>query len=1081
MNWFRNQGEVLFEAASQGNESVVARLLQKGAPLEWTDSYGETPLSIAANYGHEGVVRQLIAAGANVHHKNNGGNTPLSIAAHYGREGAVQQLIAAGANIHHTNNHQWTPLHYAAFFGYVESARQLLAAGADINAVDKSIGTPLHWASEIGYDAMVRLFLEAGADLSLKDDKGKTARDIAKEKNKTNTLNAFDEALVRAAASGDMTRVRGLLDIGVDANTTNDSGETPLLVAVTQGDAAIVELLLKAGADAFQTTTDGSFLVVAAQRNGHDEVVAVFEKTFKTALSSAVSRGDATEVASVLAQGNPANCVFEGGRSLLHVATALGIVEIIESLISAEANINAKGETALHVAVRCGHKSIVQLLVDAGADCDVVNEDKLTPMALAEKFGLDDIQSFLRVHTQPTNSEIVSAVVSHDANLVREFLGRRDNPNATDETGQSLSFVGQSLIQVAATHDHANTIKQMMHTCPPDEELVAAAVSSDHNHLRNLLSRGGNPNATDEVGQTLLHLAVLSDAQDILAELLKTAGIDISKSNQLGDSPLVMAIKHGHRSFAKRMFAKVHNSTRHLDASELTVDVASRLGHGGFGAVYKGSWSGRTVAVKAGLRMDEMHGLRKEIRAMQAYVHVAVPAAAAWSHLSPHVQLVLEYMDGGDLRNYLYRKSKGEVMAVEYSTLEVAWVIANALADLHHEDLLHRDLKSHNVLLSSTNYIKLADLGLARNDASTMTKGVGTLYWMAPEVQDPDAKYNAAADIYSFGVILTELNTFQIPYADIKMAPVKVVYEVMAGRLRPSLRADCPTWLRELATACMAHDPKQRPTAHEIVKLLQRQLKVPMDAPTTPPSANPAAENTALSGLQTSNSTWSSSGTQSFSALSTASLVAPTINCSSCKTPQSLLNSECSKCAAPAKPAKLKLKVLNARLTKAKDRGVNISVPCFVCSAPTDATTDDCGECQYISTASDDERLCILVAILGRAGSTAGTSTWTQLPTLVSTAVVCPVCKVSHSVTDAECPTCASPALPASAKLDGLLHRIKTSGAAVDTSCHCTVCESATSITDAVCSDCEEPLWSDAVKVYYLCRRIELFAATKAA
>ncbi|OQR85712.1 hypothetical protein ACHHYP_11502 [Achlya hypogyna] len=82
---------------------------------------------------------------------------------------------------------------------------------------------------------------------------------------------------------------------------------------------------------------------------------------------------------------------------------------------------------------------------------------------------------------------------------------------------------------------------------------------------------------------------------------------------------------------------------------------------------------------------------------------------------------------------------------------------------------------------------------------------------------------------------------------------------------------------------------------------------------------------------------------------------------------------------------------------------------------------------------------------------------------------------------DAECPTCAAPALPASAKLDGLLHRIKASGAAIDTSCRCSVCESEAQITDAVCSDCEEPLRSDAEKVYYLSRRIELFAATKAA
>ena len=186
-------------------------------------------------------------------------------------------------------------------------------------------------------------------------------------------------------------------------------------------------------------------------------------------------------------------------------------------------------------------------------------------------------------------------------------------------------------------------------------------------------------------------------------------------------------------------------------------------------------------------------------------------------------KLVLEYMDGGDLRSYLDAKRLGEPTKVDVSALEVAWVIANALADLHHNGVFHHEIESYNVHLSSTNYIKVANLGIGlESDAMT---GKSTPYWTAPEVLASSSNYSSAAGIYAFGVILTELDTLQLPFHDAKgLGYWGIIDGVRLGNLRPTLSANCPPWLRHLADACLSFDPTQRPSAPMIVESLQKLL-----------------------------------------------------------------------------------------------------------------------------------------------------------------------------------------------------------------------------------------------------------------
>ncbi|KDO22218.1 TKL protein kinase [Saprolegnia parasitica CBS 223.65] len=187
-------------------------------------------------------------------------------------------------------------------------------------------------------------------------------------------------------------------------------------------------------------------------------------------------------------------------------------------------------------------------------------------------------------------------------------------------------------------------------------------------------------------------------------------------------------------------------------------------------------------------------------------------------------------MDYGNLFQYLRKKREGEPVAMRLTTMQVAWVLADALADIHARGVIHRDVKSLNVLLSWTHGIKLGDFGSARTVDGLMTGNIGSQLWMAPEVfrdydenPDGDRAYTTAADIFSFGVVVSEVHNCNEPYAG-QGSVADVLGMVRAGRLRPTLQPKCPASLRKLVDACVAYDPTKRPTAKSIVRYLAKHM-----------------------------------------------------------------------------------------------------------------------------------------------------------------------------------------------------------------------------------------------------------------
>jgi serine/threonine protein kinase len=265
-----------------------------------------------------------------------------------------------------------------------------------------------------------------------------------------------------------------------------------------------------------------------------------------------------------------------------------------------------------------------------------------------------------------------------------------------------------------------------------------------------------------------------------------------------------------------------------LDETEVL--LTRKVSSGAFGVVWLGHYHGQPVAVK---RMidgeEEAVAFSREIMTMSRLVHPKIVRfiGCTWTN-SKDLGGVTEYMDGGDVRTLLENRKID--LSWQREKISMAIDIAEALAYMHslNPKIIHRDLKSRNVLLNSAMVAKLSDFGLSRNRTyeETLTAGVGTVRWTAPEVMLGE-NYSEQADVYSFGVVLSELDTREIPFEEKSSSragggqpDMAIVIKVAKGELRPSFAPDCPDVINKIAKACLQFDPALRPSSASVAHML---------------------------------------------------------------------------------------------------------------------------------------------------------------------------------------------------------------------------------------------------------------------
>ncbi|OHT12964.1 TKL family protein kinase [Tritrichomonas foetus] len=249
-------------------------------------------------------------------------------------------------------------------------------------------------------------------------------------------------------------------------------------------------------------------------------------------------------------------------------------------------------------------------------------------------------------------------------------------------------------------------------------------------------------------------------------------------------------------------------------------ELQKKIGAGGFADVYIGIQKStkKVVAIKI-LHNEEFNEqtfnlFLREVEIFGTIQHFAVLPFIGVC-LTPPYYIITEYMPGGCLFNRIH-SNKARLDGTKRTIIALG--IAYAMEYIHRLDFLHRDLKSLNILLDADDYPKVCDFGMSRllpnNPDELMTGCAGTLQWMAPEVLNYE-KYGKKSDVYSYGILLWEILTNNIPFRGFK--DVQIAMAVVNNHTRPIMPHDQAGVLGKFIKLCWDQDPNKRPTFEKII------------------------------------------------------------------------------------------------------------------------------------------------------------------------------------------------------------------------------------------------------------------------
>ncbi|EGG23797.1 ankyrin repeat-containing protein [Cavenderia fasciculata] len=435
---------------------------------------------------------------------------------------------------------------------------------------------------------------------------------------------------------------------------------------------------------------------------------------------------------------------------------------------------NQEEMSPLHYAVHLGRDDLVNTLLKAGADLDIVGRDKKTPYELACESHKEIANRMLRY------KELYEWLKEQGLQDYKEYFVKEQIFK------DLLGDINEKILEKMGITTAGQKIR-ILKACAPFKSEVPIAIQPSPTISRK--------DVLDEDDLPSPHTPDIVGLRDSLIAMKHIGEINIINDNEL--------------------------------------EYTEKLGAGSSGKVYRGLYKGKEVAIKILKSMSEakeVDEFKKEFQIMSA-IRSKYVVNFYGAVLTPRLCMVMENCGRGSL----YHVMNNEKYDIGWdSTFRFAIETARGIECLHkwNPQIVHRDLKSLNLLVNDKWEVKVCDFGLSRfntgSNMETLTKMRGTFAYCAPEVYFGE-QFSVKSDVYSIGMILWELVTrcincrYERPFSEFKnlQHDFQIIIQTAKRGLRPTIPPACPANFAALINNCWDAKFENRPTCTDIVSALQ--------------------------------------------------------------------------------------------------------------------------------------------------------------------------------------------------------------------------------------------------------------------